>query len=38
LKAQTVEALGGTPDDFRRHMASEHKRWRTVVEAAGLRK
>jgi tripartite-type tricarboxylate transporter receptor subunit TctC len=38
LKAQTVAALGGTPEDFRRHMASEHKRWRTVVEAAGLRK
>jgi len=38
LKAQTVEALGGTPADFRRHMESEHKRWRTVVEAAGLRK
>jgi tripartite-type tricarboxylate transporter receptor subunit TctC len=38
LKAQTVEALGGTPADFRRHMEGEHKRWRTVVEAAGLRK
>ena len=38
LKAQTVEAHGGTPEDFRKHMASEHTRWATVVEAAGLRK
>ena len=38
LRAQTVEALGGTPDDFRRHMEAEQKRWLTVVESAGLRK
>jgi tripartite-type tricarboxylate transporter receptor subunit TctC len=38
LKAQTVEGLGGTQDDFRRHMEDELKRWTTVVEAAGLRK
>ena len=38
LKAQTVEALGGTPEDFRKHMEAEHKRWSTVVTAAGLRK
>ena len=38
LQAQTVEALGGTPDDFRRHMEAEQKRWLTVVESAGLRK
>jgi tripartite-type tricarboxylate transporter receptor subunit TctC len=38
LKNQTVAALGGTPEDFRRHIESERKRWTAVVEAAGLRK
>jgi tripartite-type tricarboxylate transporter receptor subunit TctC len=38
LKAQTVEALGGTPAEFRQHMEAEHKRWTTVVASAGLRK
>lgn len=38
LRAQTVEAHGGTPAEFRRHMEEEHKRWNSVVEAAGLRK
>jgi tripartite-type tricarboxylate transporter receptor subunit TctC len=38
LRAQTVAALGGTPDDFRKHMESEQKRWASVVNAAGLRK
>jgi tripartite-type tricarboxylate transporter receptor subunit TctC len=38
LKSQTVAALGGSPEDFRRHIESERKRWNAVVEAAGLRK
>ena len=38
LKAQTVEALGGAPAEFRAHMESEQKRWMTVVAGAGLRK
>ena len=38
LKSQTVAALGGTPEDFRKHIESERKRWTAVVEAAGLRK
>jgi tripartite-type tricarboxylate transporter receptor subunit TctC len=38
LRAQTVEAHGGTPEDFRKHMESERKRWVEVIEAAGLRK
>ncbi|MBX9841497.1 MAG: tripartite tricarboxylate transporter substrate binding protein [Xanthobacteraceae bacterium] len=38
LRAQTVEAHGGTPAEFRRHMEEEHRRWNSVVEAAGLRK
>jgi tripartite-type tricarboxylate transporter receptor subunit TctC len=38
LQAQTVTAMGGTPDQFRKHMAAEQKRWTDVVNAAGLRK
>jgi tripartite-type tricarboxylate transporter receptor subunit TctC len=38
LRAQSVEAHGGTPEDFRKHMESERKRWIAVVDAAGLRK
>jgi tripartite-type tricarboxylate transporter receptor subunit TctC len=38
LKSSTVAALGGTPDQFRKHMEAEQKRWNAVVEAAGLRK
>jgi tripartite-type tricarboxylate transporter receptor subunit TctC len=38
LKGQTVATFGGTPDDFRRHMESEYKRWNTVVAGAGLKK
>ena len=38
LNAQTVAAMGGTPDEFRKHMEAEQKRWNAVVEAAGLRK
>jgi len=38
LKAQTVATLGGTPEDFRKHLESERKRWTAVVEGAGLRK
>jgi tripartite-type tricarboxylate transporter receptor subunit TctC len=38
LNSQTVAALGGTPEDFRKHLESERKRWTAVVEGAGLRK
>ena len=38
LRSQTVATHGGTPDDFRKHIESERKRWTAVVEAAGLRK
>ena len=38
LHGQTVEALGGSPAEFRRHMEDEQKRWNAVVAAAGLRK
>jgi tripartite-type tricarboxylate transporter receptor subunit TctC len=38
LRAQTVEAHGGTPAEFRRHMEEEHKRWNSVITDAGLKK
>jgi tripartite-type tricarboxylate transporter receptor subunit TctC len=38
LKSQTIATLGGTPEDFRKHLDSERKRWTAVVEGAGLRK
>ncbi len=38
LQAQTVARIGGTPEEFRRHMDTELKRWSTIVAAAGLRK
>jgi tripartite-type tricarboxylate transporter receptor subunit TctC len=38
LQGQTVETHGGTPDQFRRHMEAEMKRWAGVVEAPGLKK
>jgi hypothetical protein len=33
-----VEAHGGTPAEFRRHMEEEHKRWNDVITNAGLKK
>jgi tripartite-type tricarboxylate transporter receptor subunit TctC len=38
LQAQTVARIGGTPEELRRHMDTELKRWSTVVAAAGLKK
>jgi tripartite-type tricarboxylate transporter receptor subunit TctC len=38
LRSQTVATIGGTPEDFRKHLESERKRWTAVVEGAGLRK
>jgi tripartite-type tricarboxylate transporter receptor subunit TctC len=38
LHAQTVEALGGSQEDFRKHMEAEQKRWNAVVADAGLKK
>jgi len=38
LQGQTVEALGGTPAEFRKFMEEEQKRWNGVVEHAHLRK
>lgn len=38
LKSQTIATLGSTPEEFRKHLESERKRWTAVVEGAGLRK
>ena len=38
LQAQTVERLGGSQENFRKHMEAEHKRWTAVVAGAGLKK
>jgi tripartite-type tricarboxylate transporter receptor subunit TctC len=38
LLAQSIAPLGNTPDEFRRHIEAESKRWSTVVTTAGLRK
>ena len=38
LHAQTVARIGGTPEEFRKYIEIEHKRWNAVVTGAGLRK
>jgi tripartite-type tricarboxylate transporter receptor subunit TctC len=37
LQAQSVARIGGTPEEFRRHIDNENKRWTAVVTGAGLR-
>jgi len=38
LHGSTIEALGGSPAEFHKHMEDEQKRWNGVVAHAGLRK
>ena len=38
LQAQSVAAIGGTPEDFGRYIDAENKRWSSVVTGAGLKK
>jgi tripartite-type tricarboxylate transporter receptor subunit TctC len=38
LLALSIVRIGGTPEEFRRHIDSENKRWTGVVTGAGLRK
>jgi tripartite-type tricarboxylate transporter receptor subunit TctC len=38
LAPQGIDVVGGSPDDFARHLDNEMKRWATVAEAAGLKK
>ena len=37
LQAQSVARIGGTPEEFRRHIDNENKRWTAVVTGADLR-
>ncbi len=37
-KPQGIDPLGGGPDEFARHIASESQRWGEVATAAGLKK
>ncbi len=38
LQGSSIARLGGTPEEFRRHIADENTRWTKVVADAGLRK
>jgi tripartite-type tricarboxylate transporter receptor subunit TctC len=38
LRAQGVDPLGGSPDEFARHIEHDIRNWTTVAAAAGLRK
>ena len=38
LQSSSIARLGGSPEDFRRHIAEENKRWTKVITDAGLKK
>jgi tripartite-type tricarboxylate transporter receptor subunit TctC len=38
LQSSSIARLGGSPEEFRRHIAEESRRWTKVVTDAGLRK
>ena len=38
LQSSSIARIGGSPEDFRRHIAEENKRWTTVITNAGLKK
>ncbi len=38
LRAQGVDPLGGSPDEFARHIENDTRSWITVAQAAGLKK
>jgi tripartite-type tricarboxylate transporter receptor subunit TctC len=38
LQAQGFETIGGSPEEFARHIAGDMKKWADVATAAGLRK
>lgn len=38
FRTQFVTPIGGTPEDFRRYIEAENKRWTSVVTGAGLKK
>jgi tripartite-type tricarboxylate transporter receptor subunit TctC len=38
FNAKTMAAIGGSPEDFRKYIDKEEKRWSKVVQSAGLKK
>ena len=38
LQSSSIARIGGTPDEFRRHIAEENTRWTKVITDAGLKK
>jgi tripartite-type tricarboxylate transporter receptor subunit TctC len=38
LRAQSVEPLGGSPEEFARHIETDTSNWTAVTKAAGLKK
>jgi tripartite-type tricarboxylate transporter receptor subunit TctC len=38
LKTQSIDPIGGTPDDFRKFITADIERWTGVVQSAGLGK
>jgi tripartite-type tricarboxylate transporter receptor subunit TctC len=38
LRAQSVEPLGGSPEEFARHIETDTSNWTVVAKAAGLKK
>jgi tripartite-type tricarboxylate transporter receptor subunit TctC len=38
LQSSSIARLGGTPEQFSRHIAEENKRWTAVITSAGLKK
>jgi tripartite-type tricarboxylate transporter receptor subunit TctC len=38
LRAQGIDLIGGSPEDFTRHIAEDIAKWRKVAEAAGMKK
>ena len=38
LRAQSVEPLGGSPEEFARHIETDTNNWTAVAQAAGLKK
>lgn len=37
IQAMGLEIVGGTPEDFSRHMASEARKWAEVIRSAGIK-
>jgi tripartite-type tricarboxylate transporter receptor subunit TctC len=38
LRAQGIDPLGGTPEEFARYLQADIDKWATVAKAAGVKK